>query len=795
MAETSRKVISIRPPDFDEFISSGGIFRSGATYSSGIRELLPVRTIDISQPGGRIQVKKIDGKSTSNHLVLKIRTSADAPEEFYYTNAPAPVDVGKLGYFNELSRSFPQSMPPCPIDLSDPLLVGRPGDLFCLMLILPVVERLYVVDGKSPKHGKVPRIVGFDLVSSPPPLPLGDPIGCLLEEHWEAMREIFENWSILLSVAASLAGPTKLYKAIDIRESLDLEGATEPATAEEYVERGLPEGIAQSLRRVVDRICSNPYDLSGVRMLGWKSVDKFYLALPGTSPGDRIRRVAAAEEVLTEEEYGFCKGHMFTPRNMFFKMVSRLLKFDGLPSDVSSVDDIPKKVAPDGDRFHPLVEDVDWSSLIHAPVVYRYETYKSQKILADAVIRMSAPSGGNPAESSTLIEDPPEGLTNGQRYFWNNFFDPEQSRLQVLTGYPGTGKSFMVNQVVEHFGNAIVMAPTGKAASLVGGRTIHSWLYSKDFDREIEKSSLVVVDEASMIPVGLMAKLLSKIACRPGTMVLLVGDRNQLAPIGPGKPFCDIIDSGVVTVSELRESVRHGENDINEVCRRVARMEPVTQTVPPTGPVRWREAPLDGVSIIEGRDSMGALEEVLARLNDEGIPPWDLDKIQIITPTNGAMNDANITVQRMVQGTFIAQDGVARPMKGDKVLWKENIYSEGICGKNKTLIMFNGQLGNVKEKNGELMFEDMPVKGNLSKIMVAYAMTLHRFQGSEADYVVVILDREYKFVDTSWIYTAISRARKGCIIITEKRKFVNKAAMSGILPRRTCTNKVIEERR
>lgn len=358
----------------------------------------------------------------------------------------------------------------------------------------------------------------------------------------------------------------------------------------------------------------------------------------------------------------------------------------------------------------------------------------------------------------------------------------------LWSGGAGSGKSFTIAQLAnlcDHLGLELRMAaPTGKAAKrmqeLAGGRaasTIHRMLgYGRDgFPDETLEADVVIIDEVSMMDVSLAWNLFKAIDLSK-TTVVLVGDHNQLPPVGPGNILRDLIDRRVVPTVILTQVVRQAgilkENSLAVLKGQVQPSAPET----PGGGHPWVLS--DKNPTPEHVDAY--IERLFANVLEERLGA-DLQRdVQVLTyrKSNGiCTRSLNRLIQRVVQkkrwGVDVPQtaDGkAARILLNDRVIYTRNNYSLGEKGG-----VMNGSVGFVtavgdKWYELEVDFEDQVVRfqtaEDASGLELAYALTVHKAQGSEFPVAIVVAHKDFAFLaHRNWLYTAVTRAKRTAILV------------------------------
>jgi exodeoxyribonuclease V alpha subunit len=359
-----------------------------------------------------------------------------------------------------------------------------------------------------------------------------------------------------------------------------------------------------------------------------------------------------------------------------------------------------------------------------------------------------------------------------------------ENKVMVITGGPGTGKTTIINAILKIFSKLkvamLLAAPTGRAAKKMSeatgyeAKTIHRMLeysiqkggFQKNEDKPLE-CALLIVDEASMIDIILMHHLLKAVP-GPATLIL-VGDVNQLPSVGAGNVLRDIIASGAVGVVELNEIFRQAKESLIIVnAHRINNGH-----IPPLKPSREK---LDDFYFIEQEEPEEVLKTVLD-LVKKRIPGrfrFDpIDDIQVLTPMHkGTVGASNLNME-LQKALNPSEEELVRGTRAfhvrDKVMQIRNNYDKEV---------FNGDIGRITridQENQEVMisFDGREVAydyTDLDEIVLAYAVSVHKSQGSEYPAVIIpLLTQHYVMLQRNLIYTAVTRGRKLVIIIGSKR--------------------------
>jgi exodeoxyribonuclease V alpha subunit len=358
-----------------------------------------------------------------------------------------------------------------------------------------------------------------------------------------------------------------------------------------------------------------------------------------------------------------------------------------------------------------------------------------------------------------------------------------QNKVMVITGGPGTGKTTIINAVLQIYSRLhtkiLLTAPTGRAAKRMSettgheAKTIHRLLeYSmakggfQRGDKNPLECDLLIVDEASMIDTVLMHYLLKAVPI--GATFILVGDVNQLPSIGAGNVLKDIISCGRVSVVELNEIFRQARQSSI-----VVNAHKINNGIVPNVEASH---PDDDFYFIEQEDPEKVVELIIkivkSRIPERfGYNP--VDDIQVLTPMHrGIVGAANLN-QELQKTLNTEKEGVLHGnrnfLKGDKVMQIRNNYDKEI---------FNGDIGRIKaifpEKQEVIIcFDGRDLSygySELDEIVLAYAVSVHKSQGSEYPVVVLpVMTQHYILLQRNLIYTAITRGKKLVVMIGTKK--------------------------
>ena len=561
---------------------------------------------------------------------------------------------------------------------------------------------------------------------------------------------------------------------------------------------GLGEAFAARVLKALgpkapDAIKRNPYQLvEQVEGIGFKRADAIACEL-GVLPESPARvRAGVAYTLVRELE----DGHLFCP---FLGLVGRAAELLGVePERVEAI--LEEQIARGA-----LIVDVDPNhGDFDAPEgdgrrVYLRHAFAAERDVADALrLLLETKSAiGMPAEAQVIAELRELEATSDVQ------LDGLQRealaaaigrKVVVITGGPGTGKTTILRYLIRlldaHHVPVALAAPTGRAAKRMAqacrreARTLHRLLeynpHSHGFARGASDpldEAFVVVDEASMIDAFLMRDLVA--AIRPENHLVLIGDVDQLPPVGPGAVLNDLIRCGVVPLVRLETIYRQARHSLlvhNAHLINRGKMPEVPE----------RHGPLSDFYFVE-RESPHEVLETVRELLLERIPErFELDpasEVQVLTPMyRGALglDNLNVLVQSLLNAdttgrgqTLDRRPGAVPFRVNDKVMQIRYDYDRGV---------YNGDIGFVTRVEGaqkstagslSVRFDDRIVdyeRTDLDALVLAYAISVHKAQGSEFPAVVLPLHTQhFIMLQRNLLYTAVTRARRLAVIVGSRR--------------------------
>ena len=557
---------------------------------------------------------------------------------------------------------------------------------------------------------------------------------------------------------------------------------------EYFLSNGLPSSLAAPFFRAygdlsVDALEEDPYLLTEpVFGADFATVDRYAVA-HGIAAEDQ-RRVEAG--LLATLRHNLGSGHCFIPAQQLCMATGTMLHISP---------EAAEEALPEMNMAERLITDtLKGRKVCYLPEYHRAEVYVSERLSSMAAAPLRVPSG----LADALKKVRSESDTDYAPKQLEAITAAAQHQILLLTGGPGTGKTTTVNGILALFDalhiTCALAAPTGRAAQRMeelchrDASTIHRLLesqYSPEDDALIFtrdesdplKADAVIVDESSMVDLLLMEALLR--GMKEGSRLILVGDPDQLPSVGAGTLFADMLHSGIIPLVELTDIFRQAQESLI-----VMNAHAINHGQEPALDAKDRD-----FFFITRRDPIRCAETIadlcVRRLpQNMSIPS---DEIQVLSPTRkGDTGTASLNARLQAAINPASKDKNERKYgsvifrEGDRVMQVRNNYdivwrsSRGLGGGSG---IFNGDVGRIERIDREMesmtiVFDDRIAEysfDQLGEIELAYAMTVHKSQGSEYRAVILAVSQANPYLlSRSVLYTAVTRARELLILVGER---------------------------
>ena len=661
---------------------------------------------------------------------------------------------------------------------------------------LPVVGEQLMVTGKwgnHPSYGKqfeaeflermMPQTTSgiLSFLSSRTIRGIGPKMAARIVDHFgEQTLQVMEREPVRLAEVTGISPQ----KAAEIGEAFRLQMGVRQLM-EFFALHQLPAELAVRTYKIygdaaVELLYDDPYLLMDEGLdAPFGAVDRFAIEL-GVA-GDDPRRLEAG--VLFELNYNLSAGHSFLPQDKLIAATAQLLFVEA---------ELVQQAVERLLQAERLVRcTLAGIVVVYLPQLYEAETYCTRRLLEFASLEFPEPRGLDKKVGQVAQESGIDYSAEQEQAIRR----AATSGLLMITGGPGTGKTTILNGILSLLGQmqlrCVLAAPTGRAAKRLTevtgeeASTIHRLLeasvdphtgkmvFVRDAGNPIQADA-VIVDEMSMVDVQLLYSLLQAIP--QGKRLILVGDPDQLPPVGPGFPFSDMLRAGVLPGVRLVEIFRQAQKSLI-----VMNAHRVNQGQMPELKVTSSDF------FFLRRQTEEQLASTIRDLcttrlpKNMGIPP---EQIQVLCPTRKggvgtialnqllqqALNPASLEKKEHQSGQFLFREGdrVMQIRNNYDILWKKLDGSAVGTG------IFNGDMGVITsiDSNQETMtivFDDRQAQYDftqLNELEPSYAVTVHKSQGSE--YRAVILtawNASAYLLSRSILYTAITRARELLILV------------------------------
>lgn len=540
--------------------------------------------------------------------------------------------------------------------------------------------------------------------------------------------------------------------------------------------------------RTIDIIKENPYrmaeDIAGI---GFKTADRiaYSMGIPTDSP-NRVK--SGIKYILSES---LLDGNVFMPKDSLIRQAGEILSVDE-----EMVDNCLRELQIEHKVFN---ENIDGTDAVYLMTMYYTEISAAKKLLELSFFHDDADLRKIDDKIDAVEDLSGICLAKQQR---TAVIEAMREGVLVITGGPGTGKTTIIHTIIQIFKSSgmevVLAAPTGRAAKRmtettgIEAKTIHRMLgvaYADDdngrqkFDKnetETIEADVIIIDEVSMVDMQLFNNLLK--AIEPGTRLILVGDANQLPSVAAGNVLKDIIKSKKIKVVRLTEIFRQARESaiITNAHKINSGEEPV---------MNGNNTDFFFVNAQYAPEVPGKIVELITKRLPKFTGVDSFSDMQVLTPVRkGDIGAAglNKTLQKALNppsdGKKEYETSSCTFREGDKVMQIKNNYNiswkiENRLGKviDDGTGIYNGDMGIIKSINKQaetitVLFDDMRQAvyefTALDELELAYAVTIHKSQGSEYPVVIIpIHSGPPMLMSRNLLYTAVTRAKKFVIIV------------------------------
>lgn len=516
-------------------------------------------------------------------------------------------------------------------------------------------------------------------------------------------------------------------------------------------------------------IQENPYRLAqDIYGIGFLTADKIAQKM-GIEKDSLLRARAGISHALFEE---VGNGNCGYPKEKLLPQAAELLEIPVAIIEEAIVSELNEKTV--------ILDTIHNEECLFIPSLYYYEKNIAERL---RLIKQGQPKWtGIHVEAAIEWSEKKLGITLAENQK-KAVATAVAEKCMVITGGPGVGKTTIVNTIIKILEakklRILLAAPTGRAAKRMAdttgmeAKTIHRLLdfdpmehrFKRDTDNPLE-CDLLVIDESSMVDAQLMFSLLKAVPV--DASIILVGDVNQLPSVGAGQILSDIIESQTVTVVTLNEIFRQAKTSkiiTNAHAMNHGGMPDLSNNI------------RDDFFFVTAEEPEVAVRKIIQIVKERIPKRWHYDPIkdvQVLCPANiggvGARS-LNIELQKVLNPQAkakVERFGITFAV-GDKVMQIQNNYDKEV---------FNGDIGfivdlNTEEKELTICFDDREVTydfDELDEVVLAYACTIHKSQGSEYPVVVIpLMMQHFMMLQRNLIYTGVTRGKKLVILVGQKK--------------------------
>lgn len=567
--------------------------------------------------------------------------------------------------------------------------------------------------------------------------------------------------------------------------------------------------------KTIELVKNNPYRLvEDIDGIGFLTADKIAKSMGiATNSIFRIR----AGFLHTMNESSEKNGNTFLYKDLLLQYTSDLLKLN-LEENIDKFLEVLDNLGYD--KLFSCFKNSEGQEIVMLTKMYFTESAVAQKL---SLLCLTAKELNKDISSEISMFEKINNIS----------FDTQQKEaietsikngVSVITGGPGTGKTTIIKcilNILEQQGNKVMLlAPTGKASKRLSestnrdAKTIHRGLeinFRGDNKQFVYNESnplnvnVVIVDEVSMVDIILMSALLK--ALPRDCKLILVGDKDQLPSVGAGNVLKDILESGIINVSYLTKIFRQDEKSLI-----VSNAHLINQGQMPI---------IDNSSLdffFEAKEDTIDIKNTVVNMVTKRIPNFaktEPHKIQVLAPLKAGesgVENLNINLQEKINPSHYNKQelvvGKTTFREGDKVMQTTNDYDLTWTKNNGIFVeegsgVFNGDIGYIHKINygsgeTEVWFEDgrecIYPRSQLNELSLAYAITIHKSQGSEFDVVVIpVISGPSMILTRNLIYTAVTRAKKMVVLVGNRKNLKRMVSNSYTVQRFTMLKQFLIE--
>lgn len=500
-------------------------------------------------------------------------------------------------------------------------------------------------------------------------------------------------------------------------------------------------------------IKTTPYKLTYKNLLTFSECDR--LAKTLNIKADSYYRIQSA--IYEYLDYNFkTKGNLYEDKSELNNNVNEFLKFYGAFED-SNIN-VEKVLKEEIQKGYLIEED----GKIYKKYIFNLELNTAAKIksMADVKIKIDIEKVKNNKDfNKRLDQDQKEAVLNSLT-----------NQISIIAGYAGSGKTTTAKTLIkcaeEQHKKVRLLAPTGKAAERMSeatgkkAETIHRALKLMVDSYETDETlteDIIIIDEATMIDIQLFNCLINHIWGE--SQIILLGDPAQLPSVGGGNVFNDLLNSSIIPSKTLTTVHRQaGNSGILKIATQVRNSETLD---------------FNDYSDLKFIKSNFIIKTIKGIYNDL-LTKTSPENIVILSGTKKTVDQINYMIQDEFNNNEIALNEELKLKKQDKVIVIKNDYEKDV---------YNGDVGTVTDISDKVKVEFKEEKtvefefDELDELQLAYSLTIHKSQGSEYDYVILVLDnKQTVMLNKNLIYTAITRAKKGLFIIYNDENTIKEKA-------------------